>query len=281
MRLVRNRLWGARREADRPPAWFAGYAEQHIEDDPTLGRLDPAVRRRVVLIGRRVDIGLPTAAFTLDASPGRHLAVLGTSEVGVDILSAAVVSLSRQHAPGNAEFVLAGLVAAADDAVDEAEAAVRAAGHPCSCVDAAGLRAVLGRLVHGDGAETGRREACYLVVFGADAASGALNADRDPGTGRTGHDDLRALLQDGPARGVHLIGWWRGIRRFTDDIGVAGKEDVAGLVALNVNGRDFGSLIGQFTLEWEPRANRALFVDRHEDSSTLIVPYSRRRGGGP
>src|SRR5262249_61534000 len=107
-----------------------------------------------------------------------------------------------------------------------------------------------------------------------------LKADRDPGTGKTGLDDLRAVLQDGPARGVHLIGWWRGLRRFTDDLGPSGKEDVAGLVALNLTGRDFGGLIGQLTLDWQARTNRALFVDRHDDSSTVIVPFVRRRPEG-
>ena len=171
--------------------------------------------------------------------------------------------------------MLAGLVAAADEAVDDAAVAVAAAGHACSVVDVRGLRAALGRLVHGDPSGEPPREAAYLVVFGADAASGGLKADRDPATGSTGLDDLRAVLADGPTRGVHLIGWWRGIRRFTDDIGISGREDVAGLVALNVNGRDFGSLIGDLTLEWEPRENRALFVDRHQDRSTLIVPFVR------
>jgi hypothetical protein len=272
---LRHRLWEARGPDSRPPAHFAGYAEQHVEEDPTLRRLDPSVRRRSVLIGRTVDIGLPTAAFALDTTPGRHLAVLGTSEVGAGILHAATVGLARQHAPGTAEFVLAGLVAAADEAVDDAAAAVAAAGHACSVVDVRGLRAALGRLVHGDPSGEPPREAAYLVVFGADAASGGLKADRDPATGRTGLDDLRAVLADGPTRGVHLIGWWRGIRRFTDDIGISGREDVAGLVALNVNGREFGSLIGDLTLEWEPRENRALFVDRHQDRSTLIVPFVR------
>jgi S-DNA-T family DNA segregation ATPase FtsK/SpoIIIE len=276
---VRHRLWEARTPDARPPAHFAGYAEQHVEDDPTLQRLDPSVRRRSVMIGRAVDIGLPTAAFGLDTTPGRHLAVLGTSEVGAGILHAATLGLARQHAPGTAEFVIAGLVAAADEAVDDAAAAVTAAGHVCSVVDVRGLRAVLGRLVHGDPGGERPREAAYVVVFGADAASGGLKADRDAATGKTGLDDLRAVLADGPTRGVHLIGWWRGIRRFTDDIGMSGKEDVAGLVALNVNGREFGSLIGDLMLEWEPRENRALFVDRHQERTTLIVPFVRPQRG--
>ncbi len=148
VRRVRTRLWQQRVPGDQPPAVFAGYAEQHVTDDPTWAHLHPGARRRTVLLGRTVDVGLPTAAFTLDASPGRHVAVLGTSEVGADILHAAVLGLARQHEPGTAQFILAGLVAAADDAADAAAEAVRAAGHRCSEVELTGLRDALARLAH-------------------------------------------------------------------------------------------------------------------------------------
>lgn len=292
---VRTRLWERRMPGDAPPAVFAGYALQHLDDDPTWLRLDPHARRRSVLVGRTVDVGLPTAAFTLDASPGRHLAVLGTSEIGADLLHAAVLGLARQHAPGRAEFVLAGLVAAADDAADAAAEAVRAAGHRCSEVELTGLRDALARLARpsagspgdldaqvaalsaadGPAAGAGAPEATYVVVWGADTAGAALRAARDPATDRTGLEDLRTVLQEGPARSVHVIGWWRVLRRFTDDLGSSGKDDVAGLVALNVTAKDLGNLLGNYTLEWQPRPNRALFIDQHEDRSTLVVPFVR------
>src|SRR5439155_6154114 len=82
----RHRLWDARSPGSLPPAVFAGYAEQHVDDDPTFARLNPEVRRRQAIVGRAVEVGLPTAGFTLDATPGRHVAVLGTSTAGADIL---------------------------------------------------------------------------------------------------------------------------------------------------------------------------------------------------
>ncbi len=295
VRRVRTRLWQQRMPGDQPPAVFAGYARQHLEDDPTWQRLGPGGRRRAVLLGRVVDIGLPTAAFTLDSSPGRHVAVLGTSEVGADVLHAAVLGLARQHAPGRAEFVLAGLVAAADDAADSAAEAVRAAGHRCSEVELTGLRDALSRLARptdglgvdlaaelaGSGSDEQPPEATYVVIWGADAAGPALRAARDPRTGATGLEDLRTVLQEGPARGVHVIGWWRGIRRFSEDLGGSRSEDVAGLVALNVPAKDLGSLVGDYLLEWQPRDNRALFIDQHEDRTALIVPFVRPGGGVP
>ena len=95
----RHVLWQARGVDNQPPAVFAGFAEYHIGDDPAFAALRSEVRRRQALVGRAVDVGLPTVGFGLDAVPGRHLAVLGTSMIGADVLHAATLSLARQHDP--------------------------------------------------------------------------------------------------------------------------------------------------------------------------------------
>jgi hypothetical protein len=75
---------------------------------------------------------------------------------------------------------------------------------------------------------------------------------------------------------VHLLGWWRGARRFSEDIGgTAGLEDLACLVALNVAATDLNALVGSYTSDWHARPNRALLIDRHEDRTQLIVPFVR------
>ena len=197
-----------------PPAVFAGYAEHHIDDDPAYRRLSASVRRRQALVGRAVDVGLPAAGFTLDASPGRHVAVLGPSVVGADILHAAAVSLARQHAPGSATFVVASLIAAADAAADETVG--HGPGRQPPRRDRRRVRAA--RLPAGPVRTLDTAGSTYVFLFGADAASGML-AQSDPATFHTGRDDLRNILRNGPARGVHVLGWWRGARRFADDIG--------------------------------------------------------------
>ena len=101
----------------------------------------------------------------------------------------------------------------------------------------------------------------YRVVFGMDAmGSGALPS-------------LRRVLRDGPGRGVHLLSWWRGLRRFSEETGgSAGREDVAGLVFLNVPQQDVSLMVGK-PLDWQPRENRALLHDRHADRTVTIVPF--------
>jgi DNA segregation ATPase FtsK/SpoIIIE, S-DNA-T family len=74
---------------------------------------------------------------------------------------------------------------------------------------------------------------------------------------------------------VHLLSWWRGLRRFTEEIGgSAAREDVAGLVFLNVPGSDVSLLLGR-QVDWQPRPNRALLHDRHTDRTSVFVPFAR------
>lgn len=114
---------------------------------------------------------------------------------------------------------------------------------------------------------------------------GGLLKIAEPGTFHTGLDDLRTALRTGPSRGsthprhtaltvtgVHVLGWWRGARRFVDDIGGSTSlEDVA----LNSSGTDLGTLIGDYEFEWHARPNRAMAVDRHDQKTQLIVPIVR------
>ncbi|WBB80066.1 FtsK/SpoIIIE domain-containing protein [Micromonospora sp. WMMD882] len=268
---LRHELWQARPSGSRPPAVFRGYDVARVDDDPDFVGLRPDARRPVALVGRTVDVTGSVAALPMDATPGRHLAVVGTSPVGAQVLRAATLSLARQHRPGTARFLVTPLVAAADPVAADLAAALVDAGHPVDLLDAAGLRDRIHALAAPPpGPPTGRT---YLVVFGVDAA-GAVLGRADPSIFRSGYDDLRALLRHAPGYGVHLLGWWRGLRRLADDLGGAqNRDDVACLVALNVPGGELGLHLGVTDLTYTPRPNRALLVDRHAQRVDLIVPF--------
>jgi S-DNA-T family DNA segregation ATPase FtsK/SpoIIIE len=254
LRDLRHKLWQARDPEAVPPRIFAGYAHQHLDDDPTYrAALAGRSGRPAALVGRIIDVGLSTASFPLDSSPGRHLAIFGAQAVGAEVLDAAARSVAAHHAPRTARFVISSLVAEGDEL---AKALAVEIGHrqEVVVVDAAGLAAELDLDRPG-----------YRVVFGMDATS----------TGTLPTDRLRRLLRDGPARGVHLLSWWRGLRRFTEEVGgSAAREDVAGMVFLNVPGQDVSLLLGR-PVDWQPRANRALLHDRHADRTVVIVPFVR------
>ncbi|UQU65249.1 cell division protein FtsK [Couchioplanes caeruleus] len=247
---LRHKLWGARDPEATPPRIFAGYAHQHLADDPTYrAALAGRAGRPAALVGRVIDVNLSTAAFPLDASPGRHLAIFGSQATGAEVLEAAARSVAAHHAPRTTRFVISSLVAEGDG-LAEALAAEIAHRQEVVVVDAAGLAAELDLERPG-----------YRVVFGMDAAS--------PGTLPT----LRQLLREGPSRGVHLLSWWRGLRRFSEETGGStGREDVAGLVFLNVPQQDVTLMLGQ-PVDWQPRENRALLHDRHAGRTVTFVPF--------
>jgi len=247
---TRRRLWEARPKGAKAPSVFEGYAHQYLDDDPAYkAALATTPARPAALVGRVIDVPLSTAAFPLDASPGRHLAILGPSTFGADVLDAAARSLAAHHPAGTVRFVVSSLVADGDAmarALVDHLAETQVAEH----VQAKRL---------GQAFEV--EEPAYLVVFGMDAIGrGVLPRD---------------LLREGPGRGVHLLSWWRGLRRFTEEVGgSAAREEVAGMVFLNVPGSEVSLLLGQ-QVDWQPRANRALLHDRHADRTTVIVPFVR------
>ena len=268
---LRHELWQARAQGSHPPAVFKGYDSAHVEDDPTFRGLMPGGRRPLALVGRVVDVNLSSAMFMLDATPGRHLAVVGTTPVGVDVLQAATLSLARQASAGYGPVPAraTGRRRRRGGRRDRRRAGRgRSSGHPA------------GR----DGAARGDPQ----------AGRAGRPADRPdlPGGVRDGRGQRRAVrqgpelplrprrpaavLRHGPAYGVHLLGWWRGLRRLADDLGGAhNKDDIACLVALNVPGAELGMYLGMHDLAYTPRANRALLVDRHDQRSKLIVPFVR------
>ena len=244
---LRHKLWGARDPESQPPRIFAGYAHQHLADDPTY-RAAMAGRgsRPAALVGRLLDVGLSTASFPLDGTPGRHLAIFGSQASASEVLDAAARSVAAFHPPRTARFVICSLVAEGDRL---AEALAAEIGHrqEVVLVDVAGLAAEI------DAERPG-----YRVVFGMDAtAPGSLTG-------------LPALLRDGPSRGAHLLSWWRDPRRFAAETGVG--DEVAGLLFLNVPATEVSAMIGR-AVEWQPRPNRALLHDRHVDRTVTLVPF--------
>lgn len=290
VQALRTRLWEARPPGHPPPARYDGSAELHVADDPDAQALAPGGRRRVLLLGREVELGTPAVGFALDSSPGRHLVVLGPSDVGADLLQAAVWQLCRQHPPGTARFVLAGLVAAADGAVEDAAAVAQVAGQECRQVSAAELRRVAAELVaaagtvvgDGDGDGDGDRPdgaaaggpgadgvTTYLVVFGGDDVLAGPELTSAAAA---------ALWRDGPSSGVHVLGWWRSAARFrTEPAG----DQVAGLLALNIPADELEAVAGASGEGLRPPGpGRALLLDRQEGRRRLLLPFVRPGRGG-
>jgi len=85
---------------------------------------------------------------------------------------------------------------------------------------------------------------------------------------------LRELLRDGPAKGVHLLCWWRQIRPLALRLGAAiGAGELAGLVTLDVPELQLTALVRR-PVQWRARPDRAYLHDLHRGTATVLVPYA-------
>lgn len=158
----------------------------------------------MALLGEIIDVQARSAALRLPRAPGRNLAVLGTRvDEACAVLDAAARSLARQHPPGTARFSIACLDPDADS--------IARSLYDDLADDAAWYdEETVGELMTetADGlSSTGSPH--YLLLFAVDAAAGALAARAGQ---RTGLEQLRRILHDGPERRTHVLAWWRGWR---------------------------------------------------------------------
>jgi S-DNA-T family DNA segregation ATPase FtsK/SpoIIIE len=240
----------------------------------------------VALLGQSIDVGARAARLRLTRAPGRNLAVLGTRAVeACDVLTAATLSLARQHRPGTARFSLACLD---DDAVEATKLLLhrlRAAGHAdhVDWCDRDGVRALLAdsaaEVTAGHAGTAGPQLPHYLVLYAVDAASTLLaRTDQPAGTGGdnagtppdasptmaagrpasritagrfakpvSARDHLQELVAHGPELRTHVIAWWRSVPRLRDDLGGVGArlDGFGAWVALDVQGSELSPLYTQ------------------------------------
>ncbi|GAB3149363.1 FtsK/SpoIIIE domain-containing protein [Micromonospora sonneratiae] len=259
---LRHRLWEAR-PADHPaPGIFAGYAQPQLDDDPTyLAALAGRSDRPAALLGRIVDLTGRTAVFPLDPIPGRHLVILGPDPAGAGILRTAARSVAAHHSSGTARFVVASLTPETDGPAT-ALAGELGQRQNVEYVDLEGLLRSFSAEQPG-----------YLVVFGMDqAAPEGLPTDL-----------LQTLLREGPGRGVHLLSWWRQPRRLVEVLGASVREEINGMVLLDVPSPEVDLLLGGPTGSI-PRPGRALLYASPDNQPTVIIPYldeaDHRRSSG-
>jgi hypothetical protein len=114
-----------------------------------------------------------------------------------------------------------------------------------------------------------------LLLYGVDAALPTLEA-KQPGVLRSGLDQLRIVLKQGPGNGVHTVGWWRSVSRLKDTLGFAGTDDIGSWAALDVQGNELAPFAAGQVVHWSPRPGRVLFFDRSTHGTPeVIIPFQR------
>ncbi|MET7866205.1 FtsK/SpoIIIE domain-containing protein [Micromonospora taraxaci] len=276
---LQHRLWRMRPADAAPARLFDGDAIPLLADAPDFRALTAppegtAPRNPVALLGEIIDVQSRSAALRLPRAPGRNLAVLGTRvDEACAVLDAAARSLARQHPPGTARFSIACLDPDADP--------IARALYDDLADDAAWYdEETVGELMAETAdALTGPASPHYLLLFAVDAASGALAARAGR---RTGLEQLRRILHDGPERRTHVLAWWRGVARMRVDLGGTGSrtDQIGAWVALDTHGGELGASLypGTGGPDWYPRPWRGLFFDRAvHRTGQVIIPYGPSR----
>ncbi|MFD6610374.1 FtsK/SpoIIIE domain-containing protein, partial [Micromonospora chalcea] len=278
---LQHRLWRMRPQDAAPARLFDGDAIPKLADAPDFRALTApeqgVPRNPVALLGEIIDVQSRSAALRLPRAPGRNLAVLGTRvDEACAVLDAAARSLARQYQPGAARFSIACLDPDADPA---ARALYEDLAGDASWYDEETVPELMAEVGDGLGAPGASRTPHFLLLYAVDAAAAALAGKA--GT-RTGLEQLRRILHDGPERRTHVLAWWRGVARMRVDLGGAGArtDQIGAWVALDVQGGELGSSLypGSGGPDWYPRPWRGLYFDRAvHRTGQVIIPYGPSR----
>ncbi len=266
---LQQRLWERYAASSQRPRLFDGAHAPVLEESRAFTELE-YVSRPKALLGQSIEVTESARGVELSGAPGRNVAVLGTTQKeALSILNSAVRSLARQYQPGEAVFVLSCLVETCTEAVSGLCDWLAGAGHKVELVAPADLS---GR-VHALADDLSDVDIKRIVtLYGVDAALPALE-QKSPGQA-SGLDQLRVLLKQGPANGLHVLGWWRGVSRLKDTLGFTGTDDIGAWAALDVQGSELSPFCAGQVVHWAPRPGRALFFDRSTHSAPeVIIPF--------
>ncbi|QWF79976.1 FtsK/SpoIIIE domain-containing protein [Amycolatopsis sp. CA-230715] len=265
---LQRRLWDAYADEHDRPRLFDGAHSPVLEHVPAFGELKPG-GAVTALLGQSIDVEDTACGIELAHAPGRNLAVLGTAAAeALSIMDSAARSLARQYEQGAVEFLLRCPVERCLPAVERLAEDLVAHGHRAVVLDA--LAPTLAEL-----ATTEPETAKILLLYGVDAELPVLEA-KEPGQLKSGLDHLRMVLKQGPGKGTHTLGWWRGTARLKDTLGFGGNDDIGAWAALDVQGSELTPFAAGQVVHWSPRPGRALYFDRSTHATPeVIIPFLR------
>src|SRR5690606_19485586 len=234
--VLQRRMWLQRDEQQPPPRLFDGALLPKLsalEDFDRLRAPSPAPR---AVLGQTIDVDGAAAAVQLSRAPGRNIAVLGSvRREAASVLGAALLSLARQHAPGDAELTVAALLPESAEDAQQVTDVLRRQGHQVGTATAAEFPALLSNVVRSLEDRSGAPH--FLFLYGVDAVHSSLE-QKDPQTRVSGLDEFRRLLRQGPEHGVHVIGWWRSVQRLKAALGMTPVDDIGAWLAFDVQGHE-------------------------------------------
>lgn len=268
---IRKSWWEAAKSETNAP--FVFESEKRISISSGILELLKYRERHgasVALLGDRISIDGKRVAIPLSAEPGRNIAIIGTPDNdcnnAVGIMQSVAISVAAQHPKGDARFLLCDFQS--EDLIErkypEFMRIMESMGFFVESVPQSAFESVVKEL----SAQEKSNEAVYL--FGA--AMDRWEFEKDPyGQGSS----LKALVESGPSKNVHFIGWWQKASNYNAQVAGYGNSDAFNTkIFLRVDERTVQSLTSPF-VKWVVQPNRALISDAVEFPEEIVfVPYS-------
>lgn len=269
-----------------PPLVFEGTATAELSANVALDRMLDAPTETgvpVVWLGDPVAIKEPTAAVFRPHSAANLLLIGQQEEGALGTMTATVMSLAVRLRPSGP-----GAITVLDGTPDDSEYAdhlsrvCHALGVPTAYVGRADLPAAVRSLaaevdlrIKGESADRAPR---FLLIHGLQRFRELRKADDDFGYSRRGDkaaspaDDFGTILREGPAVGVHVIGWCDTITNLTRAVDRAGMREFGMRVLFQMNPNDSAQLIDTPAASRLGRT-RALYVEEGLERPEKFRPY--------
>lgn len=225
----------------------------------------------VALIGDRVSLDGEKIALPMIHEPGRNIAVFGTPDEDCNqaagILQSAAISLAAQHPEGHARFLFcdfAGEEQSYERKYPRFASIMENLGFSIENITRANFSDTLQELMDNPA------ESDTVYLFGS--TMDRWECETDPFSQGT---PLKNLVENGPARRIHFIGWWVKTSKFSTQVSGYGNTDAFNTkVFLRIDERTIQSLTNPF-VRWTSQTNRGLIIDDVEYSEEItFIPYA-------
>jgi hypothetical protein len=180
------------------------------------------------------------------------------------MLQAAVISLALQNARGNAWFVICNLMdetVSADNNMKDFAITVQQLGFLLEDCSRSLFLKRLDEIADGLDDRNEADDDIFILGFSLDKMGEMPSS-------------FERICKDGPANGVHVIGWWQKLDRFEDQIGYgnSGCFDIKAM--LRVDAREVQRALGIYDA-WVNKDNRAYVADSaYMERPRYVIPYS-------
>lgn len=264
---LRHTWWMRAKDSTEPPYVFDGNKTIRLDDvlprvlSNRNGRPSFLAGEEITVDGRLLD--LPFAEES-----GRNIAILGAGASGetdddgqseaddghgnaaIGILQNAVLSLALRNTTGNALFMICDMTdpdTSRRNGMPEFLRLITDMGFGVQQLDADGWRTMVKDLASGDSQLTADGDIVYLIGFSLDKIT---DMPRDFGK----------LALNGPAHGVHVLGWWVKSNIFESQLGMTGPSCFDTKILLRLSDREVIHFAGTDAPK-TGQDNRALVVD--------------------